>query len=281
MKSVIGVDLGGTKVSLGKVQDQRIVAHYKTNVSADKESDFVVQEIIEAIDMVFDDSVVGIGIGVPSLVDVKRGIVYDVQNIPSWKEVHLQEILEARFDIPVRINNDANCFAVGEKYFGKARDYQNIVGATIGTGFGTGVIINNKLYSGKNCGAGEFGMLPYKDHVLEYYCSGQFFKNMHYVKGEEIYARAREGDESAIKLFDEFGAHVGAAVSTILYTVDPEIIIFGGSISNAYPLFQKTMWQYLESFAYQKALQKLQIEISEEPNIAVLGAAALYLDAHN
>ncbi len=103
-------------------------------------------------------------IGVPIVVDCEHGIVYVVQNIPSWKEVHLKEQLESEFHLPVHVNNDANCFALGECHFGKARGYRHIVGLTLGTGLGAGSSSTAKLYNGSNCGRrAKFGTIPYKD----------------------------------------------------------------------------------------------------------------------
>ena len=122
------------------------------------------------------DHIKAIGIGVPSVVDTHTGIVYDVQNIPSWKEVAIAQKMQELYKLPVLVNNDANCFALGEYHFGKGKGTKSMVGVTIGTGIGAGIIINGKLYCGPNCGAGEFGMIGYLDKVVEYYASGQFFK---------------------------------------------------------------------------------------------------------
>ena len=86
-----------------------------------------------------NDSVTSIGIGVPGLVDTNRGLVYDVINIPSWKEVALQKYMEERYHLSVYINNDANCFALGEYYFGKGKGFNSVVGLTVGTGIGAGL----------------------------------------------------------------------------------------------------------------------------------------------
>jgi glucokinase len=279
-KSVIGVDLGGTNVRAGKVQDNRLVGHAETPISSNGTEDTVMQEIIGTIDRVFGEDVQGIGIGVPSVVDVKEGIVFDVANIPSWKKVHLKERLEKKFRVPVFVNNDANCFALGESYFGKARNYSNIVGLIVGTGIGAGVIIENKLYNGSNCGAGEFGHIPYKDHDFEYYCSGQMFIRDYGIDGQELFQRAGNGDAEALRIFDAFGSDLGNVIKAILYTVDPEIIVFGGSVSNAFPYFEKAMRKNLETFKYRHALERLKMERSEIKEVAVLGAAALYYDAH-
>jgi glucokinase len=278
-KTIIGVDLGGTKVSIGKVEEKRIEKHFSANITTQGEEKQILDEIITAIEGVFDQSVVGIGIGVPSVIDVEKGIVYTVQNIPSWKEVHLKEILEDHFQRPTYVNNDANCFAVGEKHFGKGSAFKNLVGVTLGTGLGAGIIIDNRLYSGPNCGAGEFGSISYKDRIIEYYCSGQFFIHEHGVKGQQAFENAKLGDEKAIAIFEEYGTHLGEAIKTVMFAVDPEAIILGGSVCQSYSFFQKAMWEQIQTFPYKKSIDRLVIERSDEPHIAILGAAALHYDA--
>jgi glucokinase len=236
--------------------------------------------LIDAISTLFDDTVSGIGIGVPSVVDVDRGIVYTVQNIPSWKEVHLKDALERRFHVPVHVNNDANAFALGEFHFGKGKGYRNLVGIAIGTGLGAGLIIEGRLYSGTNCGAGEIGTIPYKERTIENYCSGEFFTRFFSMSGEEAFARAGKGDPDALRAFHDFGVEMAQAVLVALYAYDPEIIILGGSISRAFEFFKESMMQKLTStFAFQHVLKRVVIDKSELPDIALLGAAALHLDA--
>lgn len=279
-KTVIGIDLGGTNVRVGKVRDNELIDNFSRSISGQAAEDVVLGEIKEAIDQVFDKNVVGIGIGVPSLVDVDKGIVYSVANIPSWEKIHIKDILEKVYGVPVHVNNDANCFTLGESYFGKARNYRNVVGLSLGTGLGTGIIINNRLYNGSNCGAGEFGHIPYKDSEFEYYCSGQRFTREYGVSGKVFYERALKGDKEALAIFEAFGRDVGNAVQAILYAVDPEIIVFGGSVSKTYPFFEKGMKETLKSFKYQHALERLVLARSEMKEIPILGAAALYFDAH-
>jgi glucokinase len=181
--------------------------------------------------------------------------------------------------VPVYVNNDANCFAVGEKVFGKGKDYQNMVGLIIGTGLGAGLIINNKLYAGRNCGAGEFGMIPWKEGILEDYCSGQFFKTTCNSPGEQLFHEALQGNIRAKEVFAEFGRNLGNAIGIILLTIDPEIVILGGSVSKSFAFFRDAMWDSLSSFPYPRTLRQLRIEVSEVDNVAILGAAALLYDA--
>ena len=251
----------------------------RREVPSQEAADIVLAEIIDAIDEVFDPTVVGIGCGVPSVVDVAHGIVFDVENIPSWKEMHLKAALEDRFDVPVSINNDANAFVVGEFVFGKGRGHQNIVGMTLGTGLGTGVIVAGRLFSGGNCGVGEIGMMDHKGMTLEDHCSGPFFEREFGVGGDVIYRKAAKGDADALAAFHRYGRKLGEAVMIALYAYDPDALFFGGSISNAFGFFEDGLREALDRFAYPRVIERLVIDRSELDNAAVLGAAALYVDA--
>ena len=277
--SIIGVDLGGTNVRAGKIVGQEMIAHRARNITSQGTQDLVLQEIHATISAIFDKQVSAIGIGVPSVVDVDKGIVYTVANIPSWKEVPLKKILEQSFGIPVYVNNDANCFALGEFYFGAGQGFKDLVGMVLGTGLGAGIIINGKLYCGHNCGAGEIGTMPYRENTIEYYCSGQFFQHQYGMDGGILYERAQQGDAQALEIFSNFGDNLGHAVMIALYAYDPEIIVLGGSVSKAWSFYEKALRRKLESFAYQHALARLVIQPTQTPKISVLGAAALCYDA--
>ena len=190
----IGVDLGGTNIRAGLIDNNSIVSMKSSLLNNQDNLDSTLEQIKSIIRSVHNACITGIGIGVPSVVDIYKGIVYDVVNIPSWKEVPLKEILEKEFNVPVFVNNDSNCFALGEKYFGFGRNHKSFVGITIGTGIGSGIFIDNKLYNGPNCGAGEIGYLPYLDHDLEYYCSSNFFKMEHQTDGYQAYLDAKKND---------------------------------------------------------------------------------------
>jgi len=276
--NIIGIDLGGTNISAGLVIKNELQKISSEKINAKGSAEEVLQGLFSATDQLMNDSVNAIGIGIPGLVDHQKGLVFDVINIPSWKEVPLQKWMEERYHVPVKINNDANCFAIGEYYFGKGKDCNSMVGLTIGTGLGSGLILNKKLYSGKFCGAGEFGMIDYLDKCYEYYCSGQYFKNLYQIDGEVVFENARQGNAEAIRMYEEMGAHLGNAIKMILYALDVEMIVLGGSVRHAYPYFSKTMWQQIKTTAFQKSAEDLRIEISELQNSGVLGAAALFYE---
>lgn len=272
---VLGIDIGGTYLKIGRVENGVIVEQTVKSVDSKVTEEETLLSLFDAIDSIINPNVSAIGIGVPAVVDPLTGIVYDVQNIPSWKEVPLKEIVEKRYNLPVYLNNDANCFALGEKIFGKGKDYKNFIGLSIGTGIGMGIIINNNLYNGVLCGAGEVGMLPYKDGIIEEYTSSFFFSKYYNQTAEELSKSATEGNQIAIQAYAEFGSHLGECIKSILYMYAPEAIILGGSISKSFPLFKNTMELSLRSFAYQKQIENLIIETSNKEGIAILGAASL------
>ncbi len=278
-KNILGLDLGGTNARAGLVRNQQLGQVSSIKINPKGSANEVMDQICGLIDASKPEHLDGIGIGVPSVVDIEKGIVYDVQNIPSWKEVPIKSIIQERYSTPTFVNNDANCFVLGEKYFGKGVGYQSIIGLILGTGFGGGVIVDGKSYAGVNCGAGEFGMILYLDSIYEHYCSGQFFTRNFQQTGEEVFQRAVRDEEEALKVWTEYGRHLGNGIKTILHAYDPEIIILGGSVRKALRFFEQSMWESIESFTYSNSIKRLKIEVSELDHIAILGAAALYYDA--
>jgi glucokinase len=272
---IIGIDLGGTNVRAAIENDGVILNFKKESFNTKMSLDDTLTQLKEFIRPLVINGVRGIGIGVPSVVDVKNGVVFNVTNIPAWKRVPLKEILEAEFRIPVCVNNDVNCFALGEHQFGTLRGMKNVVGVSIGTGLGSGMIINDNLFEGVNCGAGEVGLLPYLDHNIEYYASGNLFKVKFNTTAEEANRQACEGNPAAIGHWKEFGWHVGEALKCIVYAYDPEAIVLGGSLSKAFRLFSESMYLSLHNFEFPESIKRLRIFQSTNENITILGAAAL------
>ncbi|MDZ7718986.1 MAG: ROK family protein [Balneolaceae bacterium] len=275
--SAIGIDFGATNVRVGLVKNGEIKSLKKRKLPDDKSVDSIVSVMSDMIGEV-DVEVKKVGIGVPSVVDSENGIVYDVQNIPGWEEVHLRQKLEESTGKEVFINNDANCFALGEYYFGGGKGKGNLVGLVIGTGFAGGIIIDGKLYEGRNCGAGEFGMIPYKESILEHYASGSFFPRQLGLIGEEVYEKALQGHHDSIEAFETLGSHIAEAVKMVLYTYDPDSIVLGGGISQTFDIFKDAFYKRLETYGFPNSLDHVDISISKTENVAVLGAAALTAD---
>lgn len=271
---LVGVDLGGTNVRAALVRGTKLVRLDARPIRSRGTKHEVFTDVCASIDAVMQRGVRGIGIGVPSLVEPETGTILDTTNIPSWKRVALRPWLENKYRVPVRIDNDANCLALGERTYGHGRDCDNFVALVIGTGVGAGIISNGRLHSGTSCAAGEFGTMPYRDSIIEKYASGQFFQARGR-EGAELAAAATRGDATARELYAEYGHHLAHAISLILYALAPERIILGGSVAKSYKHFRAPLRDGLRSFAYPSVVRALDIIVSRTANAAILGAASL------
>ncbi|NLR82317.1 ROK family protein [Chitinophaga eiseniae] len=274
---IIGVDLGGTNLRAGIVNENIREPVVAQPLYAQGNRTQILEQIFGIIDKIINPGVKAIGIGVPGLVDPTSRIPYDIVNIPSLNETDLRTVLEQRYQVAVKIENDANCFALGEFHFGAGRSCSSLVGLTIGTGLGAGIIADGRLFTGKHGGAGEFGMIPYLGKNIEYYVSGRFFTNVYQTAGEEAYRRAIAGEQEAIKMYEDFGRHLGEAIKLILYVLDTECIVIGGAVKAAFAFYAKSMWETLGDFGFSRSLAALKIETSSLINGNILGAAALHL----
>lgn len=272
---VLGLDIGGTKISSGLNNKGKIYERKEINTPFNSPKDDILITISQHIASYLPYNFNAIGIGIPGLVDSKNGIVYNLANIPSFQKVSLKDYLEEKFNVPVFINNDANCFTLGEYKFGPAKIHQHVVGITLGTGIGTGVIANSKLYAGNLCGAGEWGGVPYLDKTFENYCSNKFFQSIEGESAKKLAKKALEGNKNSIIIFEKFGEHLGMLIQRILFIYSPEAIVLGGSIRKAYPLFQERMLETVQTFPYKAISDALKLYVSEMEDAAILGAIAL------
>ncbi|MEG0889128.1 MAG: ROK family protein [Bacteroides sp.] len=271
----LSIDLGGTNIRIAQVENGRCLKKASAVCPARQSASKVLSRLFQLIESMMNEQVNGIGVGVPSIVDPKKGIVYNVANISSWKEIYLKDIMEKEFKLPIAINNDSNCFTLGESLFGAGQPYTNMVGVTIGTGVGAGVIINRRLYYGQYMGAGEIGSLPYLDADFERYCSSFFFKRYH-TTGAAVFERAKKGDAAALEVWREFGSHLGCLMKAILFTYAPQAIVLGGGIVSAFPLFKTAMQETMQSFPYEVILNNVKVIPSHLEDASLLGASVLF-----
>lgn len=272
---ILGVDIGGTTINFGLVDKKEVVKKvtvpsFEKNATQSQTLAYLGDRIAE----ILEPGVEKIGIGVPSVTDPVKGIVYDAANIPSWDVVPLKEVLEKRFGIPVFVNNDANCYAVGAAALVKQPAHV-VVTVTLGTGTGVGIVIDGVLFAGTHCGAGEIGALPYLDSEYESYCSKKFFTS-HGFNGKKLSMAAAAGDAQALALFREFGTHLGAFMAVVMYAYDPDCIVLGGGIAHSFPYFEESLWASLrQRFPYGKTLEDLRIEAMPNEDVALVGSASL------
>lgn len=270
----LSIDLGGTNIRIAQVEDGKCLNKVSVACLAQQDASTVLSQLSRLIEEMMNETVDGIGIGVPSIVDSEKGIVYNVANISSWKEIHLKEILENEFKVAVAINNDSNCFALGESLYGEGQPYANMVGVTIGTGIGAGVVIDHRLYCGQYVGGGEVGSFPYLDSDFEHYCSSFFFKR-HDTTGVSAAEKAKLGDRAALDIWTEFGMHLGNLMKVILFAYAPQAIVLGGGIVSAFPFFKDAMEDAMQSFPYKVISDNVRVVASSRKDSSLLGASAL------
>lgn len=295
MKNIIGIDLGGTYIKMGLITPKgRIIARQKLATPRKKDYKAVIDLIVKNLSL---QNVSGIGFGVPGFVDTEQGIVHALVNIPGWKNVPLQKIMEKRTGIPTRIDNDVNCMVLGEVTFGAAKGKRNVFGITLGTGVGGGIVIDGKVYRGSSFTAGEVGHVTVVKDGPRCNCGNRGclealvgnsrivakYKNKTKIKGkvipETIQLAAEKGNKYAKRIWQETGEYIGIVLAGIVNVLNPELIIIGGGMARAGDLLMKSIGDTVKKRAVPVARERVQIKFSKLGDDAgILGAAALTLD---
>ncbi len=291
-KIVAGVDFGGTKIKFGLVlEDGNILGETLTlPTESDRRDDEIVGTMIEGIERTVQDSdlsiqqVAGIGIGSPGPLDLKQGLILEAPNLPTLHNFPLKQTLENYFNLSVAINNDANCFVLGEACFGSAQNASIICGATLGTGFGCGIVINRRIFEGSTGTAAEVWCSPYADRNFEEYGSARAITRIYQqitdqkLDAREIFSLAQENDQDAVATWSEFGVHLGKILAIIANLLDPDVIVIGGSVSHAWQFFYNSMIENLHKNINQAPKDHLKVvRAALGDNAGLLGAAALLL----
>jgi len=253
---IIGIDLGGTNLKCALLDSSlKIKAKSSFSTKSFDNKHKLIQGIIDSIDNFIlnqglpHSAILGVGIGVPGLVDTFKGIVHFLPNIPGWKEVKLKNILENKTKLPVFIDNDAKLMTLAEHEAGAAKNYKNALCLTLGTGVGGGLIINNLLYRGVNNAAGEVGHVPLNEKgpscgcgawaCLETYVGNQrIIKEARKLFGSQITlegvsALARQNNSKAIIFWSQVGEKLGLALSGIVNLLNLDLVVIGGGVSYA------------------------------------------------
>src|SRR3989338_4646642 len=281
MKYLIGVDLGGTNIKTGLVSsDGRIIKKYEAKTEAKKGTKKVISNIIKAINEVKSEKVFGIGIGSPGPFDYKTGIITKPGNLP-FRNVPLKKIIQSKFKIKTFLDNDANCFALAEAVFGQGKKYENVAGITLGTGIGGGIVLNKEIYHGRS-NAAELGHITIKydgpknscgnDGCIETYAAARGITSIFDKNADpySIYKLALKGNKKAIKTYEKIGGYLGIGLTNIIYALDPDIIVIGGKISNAWRFFNKSMDKTIKERYFVRPCPVVKSKLNEA---GILGAA--------
>lgn len=314
MTKRIGIDVGGTNVKIALVDGEgKIIYSNSVPTYAQMGYEYTVNNIKQAIRDLMKETntdakeIEGIGFDFPGQVDYKTGVVKLAPNIPGWINVPIAQMIEEEFNIPTRIDNDVRCAALGELKFGAGKGCENFVCITVGTGIGSGLVINGQLVRGAANAAGEIGHIKLQMNggpicgcgdtgCLEAFASGPSIVAMaqEYLKGGKstkfremagadgeitpyIVAKAAEaGDPVAKRIFEIIGTYIGMGLVSVINLLNPEKVIIGGGVAAAGDLLLDPIRKTIKERAMVVAGNSVEIVPAELGNSAgVIGASML------
>jgi glucokinase len=241
--------------------------------------DEVIRRLLDAAAGLIEKSgvkVKAIGAGCPGPLDSKKGIILSPPNLPDWRRVPLKKIIERKFRLPVSVENDANCAGLGEAVRGAGRKASSMVLLTLGTGIGSAIVLDGKLWTGKGGFASELGHVSIDINGPKCGCGNRGCLEMYAsatavvrrmkkadMTAEQIYDAARKGDKLARKIVDETAVYLGAAIANIINALDPEVIVLAGGMANAGKIFFNKIGKAAKERALKEASKGVRIVPAE------------------
>lgn len=246
---IVGIDIGGTMIKYGLITlTGEILESGEVSTEADKGVENLFNKLVTIIESYSKEELLGIAVSGTGQIDGSIGKVVGGNDIiPGWIGTNLVERLENRFNIPAVLENDVNCAALGEKWLGAGREEKDFICITIGTGIGGGIVLNNNIFRGDTCVAGEFGHIQIvKDGIqclcgkkgcYERYASATALMRMakevtgEDLGGKEIFDREKSGDPLMKKVVSEWVDYFTDGLSTIAYIFNPPLVVIGGGVT--------------------------------------------------
>lgn len=310
----LGIDLGGTNIAAGVVdEDYKIIGTGKVKTGAHRSNDEIADDMAKAARMAIKDAgidiseITAMGIGSPGSVIPSKGIVATSNNL-KFSNLPLCAMMKERLGVDFYIENDANAAAYGELLAGAGKGCKNFVAITLGTGVGSGIIIDGKIFSGSNNAGGELGhtvivvdgeactcgrkgcwetyasatalirqtkaeMKANKESVMWKLCDGDIDR----VNGKTAFDAMRENDESGIKVVKEYLRYVAIGITNVINIFQPEVLCIGGGISKEGDVLTKPITQLVTKERYSKNIEKQTVvKVAALGNDAgIIGAAFL------
>src|SRR5215831_14383154 len=284
----IGVDLGGTNLRIAAVDsDGRVLDRISADAEVARGRDYVLDEMCESVRTLaakFGGArrMVGIGVGVPGIIDRQTGMVHESPNLPGWRDYPARDEIERRLRTKVILENDANAAAMGEKWLGSAKHVDDVCMLTLGTGVGGGLVLQGKIWHGMTGMAGELGHITVDPEgvtcgcgnqgCLEQYASATAVKRMAaeaVARGQApelaramnrdpdlspkaIYQMAVQSDEAALQIFRNVGQALGIALANMINVLNLPMYVIGGGMANAWDVFAPALLDQVQkrSFVY-------------------------------
>lgn len=287
---VLAIDIGGTKIAaavydsnrrrIGDIQSIPTMAQQKAAVTLINFKRIAGQAISKAG---LDGPPLAVGVGSTGPVDTRNGVLRDADSLPNLMDFNLSRFIEDEFQAPLFLENDANCFALGEALAGAGQGHDVVVGVTLGTGFGCGIVVNGRIFTGVTGNAGEVAYLPVAGGNFDEMLSGagvaRFYRR---VTGRqpptpaEIGELAERGDPEALTTWEHYGEAVGTGLGIIAAIVDPNVCVVGGSVSQRFPLFREALERKLRAQLAPEPAAKLILAQARLDGAAGVTGAAHY-----
>ncbi len=308
----LALDIGGTNFRVGLIDHRgRVLHRHSQPIRVDRGPEAATQEITKRLlDMrtrAREAEVVGLGIAAPGPVEPDSGVIHNPPNLPGWDGISLRRYWDDRLGLPVWVGNDANLAALGEHLFGVARGVNDFIYITISTGIGGGIISGGKLITGAHGYAAEIGHMTIEPRgplcncgnvgCLEAMASGPAIAqaarqelqrgkrslirtmvegDLDRVTAVEVAEAAYQGDRLALRIIEKAATSLAQGIVSLVHLFNPSMIAVGGGVSRGWPLWQKTVDEYVSSRAMEAHRQGLRIvQGSLGDNAGLLGAGAL------
>ena len=287
-EQVIGIDIGGTTISLGCFNAE---GNCLESISLATPEPATPQAIVNSITKPIQRfcqkyNCRAIGVGMPGPTDETNRIARVGINLPDWQDIPLAQWLEEKTYLPVTLANDANCAAVGEAWLGAARDLKNFILLTLGTGVGGAIFIDGKLFTGSYGAAGELGLVTLypegypcnsgNQGSLEQYASIRGIRRLTGKAPLELGQLAAQRDPDALAFWQAYGKTLGAGIASLVYVLTPEAVILGGGISASAEYFFPATLAEIQRRVHPSSRVGLKLLKAELGNSAgMIGAAKL------
>ena len=288
--NILAIDIGGTMIKYGLVSsDGKILSTDKIKTEASKG----LNNILNKIDNIFkgykENNPVGIAVSGTGQINGMIGkVIGGNPIIPNWIGTNLVKILEEKYNLPIVLENDVNCVALGEKWIGAGKDLSNFICLTIGTGIGGGIILNNQLFRGENFVAGEFGHTLIKKGEFEQFASTTALIRLvkertgKTLNGKEIFDLEKKEIVEYQEVISEWIENLTDGLSSIVYCFNPaNIILGGGVIEQGEPLINRIKNSLFKKIGLQfkEKLNIIQAKLGN--NAGMIGASYLLLEKIN
>ena len=288
--NILAIDIGGTMIKYGLVSsDGKILSTDKIKTESSKGLNNILNKIDNIFKRYKENNPVGIAVSGTGQINGMIGkVIGGNPIIPNWIGTNLVKILEEKYNLPIVLENDVNCVALGEKWIGAGKDLSNFICLTIGTGIGGGIILNNQLFRGENFVAGEFGHILIKKGEFEQFASTTALIRLvkertgKTLNGKEIFDLEKKEIVEYQEVISEWIENLTDGLSSIVYCFNPaNMILGGGVIGQGEPLINRIKNSLFKKIGpqFKEKLNIIQAKLGN--NAGMIGASYLLLEKFN